>query len=875
MKRQILLLLMGIITFPFLSNGQNVLCEDFTDTTQWNTGDTVTHLFNDYNFAVINTIYEIGDSSSYSLPVTIQNANGFSGLYDPVGNPTLFSMGSGVSNVTFNQYGYYNQSNQMGFKINGGSTYYISDLIPGFPGTYPNNPTSGALVINGIQVTVQWLDNWQGRFILFFEDIDSLDGDTSIHDITIIFFESGIDNICINDTSNETINFQVAINSICSNELNDLIGEVECNATIKDVNGNTVAQHTIISTNSYSTQFQYNPLLAPYTFNLDQSCYESNDVFLNEYTYTINPEHIYGNHGVDTIYLCENNDLVNFHVAIYSVCNNEFNNNLDQLGCFATIKDVNGNVLAQNMIVSGNGSGPYFQYNPLLAPYTLNLDQNCFEANGLFLNEYIYTINAEHIYGNNGVDSIFICPSTDTTSSIVNFHVAIYSACNNEFNNNLDQLGCFATIKDVNGNVLAQNMIVSGNGSGPYFQYNPLLAPYTLNLDQNCFEANGLFLNEYTYLISDEHIYGNFGIDSIFICSNYDSTLISCVDLYSSVTPWIGYFQNYQNTINFNWGNNSSSSQNATITIDLPPGVTVVPSSLDYPYVVSGSQLTLTITLAPNSSIQDRIKVNVPGGINDGLLHCYNIEIRPSNTEDCNLDNNEHKLCMIVGNSYDPNDKTVNQQERISADAQDEFTYTIRFQNTGTAPAQDIYIIDTLSTNLDWSTFSLLRSSHNVTITDLGNGIKRFNYNGIWLPDSSTNLVESQGYLTYKIKEKANNSVGTEIFNTAYIYFDHNPAIITNTTYNINVLPSELGIEDLKNEMNVTLFPNPATDFVELKADNHIEKIEIYSADGKLCLTTYPNSKATQLNVIDFTSGVYLVKLNSIDSSNTIRLIKK
>ena len=58
----------------------------------------------------------------------------------------------------------------------------------------------------------------------------------------------------------------------------------------------------------------------------------------------------------------------------------------------------------------------------------------------------------------------------------------------------------------------------------------------------------------------------------------------------------------------------------------------------------------------------------------------------------------------------------------------DELTYTIRFQNTGTAPAQDIYVLDTLDANLDWSTLKIKNMSHYMQLIDLNNCMYGFEF---------------------------------------------------------------------------------------------------------------------------------------------------
>src|SRR5204863_1735372 len=134
-------------------------------------------------------------------------------------------------------------------------------------------------------------------------------------------------------------------------------------------------------------------------------------------------------------------------------------------------------------------------------------------------------------------------------------------------------------------------------------------------------------------------------------------------------------------------------------------------------------------------------------------------------------------------------------------------TYTIHFQNTGNADAEHIYITDTLDANLDLSTFQLLAYSHRPLVQILDGGIARFNFPNINLPDSNSNEPASHGYVQYKIKMKDNATVGTQINNTAYIYFDFNAPVVTNTT--INTVISSVGIATINNDLQVSVFPNP------------------------------------------------------------------
>jgi uncharacterized repeat protein (TIGR01451 family) len=133
----------------------------------------------------------------------------------------------------------------------------------------------------------------------------------------------------------------------------------------------------------------------------------------------------------------------------------------------------------------------------------------------------------------------------------------------------------------------------------------------------------------------------------------------------------------------------------------------------------------------------------------------------------------------IVTCAYDPNDKNPNRDTITALDYP--IDYTIRFQNTGTDSAHNIIIHDTLSSLLDWTSFEFIESSHPVSVQmNPGNGAVAFIYNDIFLPDSNVNEPASHGQLSYRIYPLMSVPAGSAIHNTASIYFDANPPVVTN-----------------------------------------------------------------------------------------------
>jgi hypothetical protein len=153
--------------------------------------------------------------------------------------------------------------------------------------------------------------------------------------------------------------------------------------------------------------------------------------------------------------------------------------------------------------------------------------------------------------------------------------------------------------------------------------------------------------------------------------------------------------------------------------------------------------------------------------------------------------------------SCDPNDKmaTPAGSDSLGYIPMDvtELEYLIRFQNTGSDTAANVVIKDQLDVNLDWNTFDIISSSHFMDAEVSGGEIK-FRFDDIMLPDSNVNELESHGYVKFRIRLDEGLAPETSIYNTAHIYFDYNPAIITNTKintlYDCSTILSSLTVEE-------------------------------------------------------------------------------
>ena len=215
--------------------------------------------------------------------------------------------------------------------------------------------------------------------------------------------------------------------------------------------------------------------------------------------------------------------------------------------------------------------------------------------------------------------------------------------------------------------------------------------------------------------------------------------------------------------------------------------------------------------------------------------------------------------------AYDPNDKTVfpsgEYYENMSL-LGDPLDFLIRFQNTGNDTAFNVVIRDTLDADLDWSTFELLSSSHPCEVTLDKNGVVTFTFRDILLLWESVDWLGSQGFVKYRVSPKSGLPDPTLITNTAYIYFDLNPPIVTNRTENILVeeLPAT-AVAEREKQPKLRLFPNPSTGTIFIEMDEHLPGsiVAVFDLNGRLVYTGELSNDKGQISGLD--AGFYFVRV--------------
>jgi hypothetical protein len=230
--------------------------------------------------------------------------------------------------------------------------------------------------------------------------------------------------------------------------------------------------------------------------------------------------------------------------------------------------------------------------------------------------------------------------------------------------------------------------------------------------------------------------------------------------------------------------------------------------------------------------------------------------------------------CQQNVTSYDPNDKSA-QPEGYDMTNHYIYDYTaldykIRFQNTGTDTAFNIIILDTISPYLDLATLEMGASSHNYTWSIQNGNVLNIKFANIMLPDSNVNEPLSNGFFRYRIEQKANNALGTIINNSAAIYFDFNPPVMTNKTWHTvgedfvtSIVLNQTTVLDESIAVNV--YPNPFQEMTTLVVqgkDYEQLELSVFDVAGRMVKTiTSTKHNRIELSRNGMTQGVYFYQL--------------
>lgn len=461
------------------------------------------------------------------------------------------------------------------------------------------------------------------------------------------------------------------------------------------------------------------------------------------------------------------------------------------------------------------------------------------------------------VFGNQCADNLQLVPFVDTNTNGVK-----------ETGEPLFINGNFSYVVNNNGVVVNNNsnagntFIYPSNIANTYdiqYQIDPTYAPF--------------YSSNTTY--NDVSILANSGTNIFYFpilnTNPYNDVAVSIIGIGAPPRPGFTYnnkiiYTNYgltpaSGTLTFNKAN-AVSILSAT-----PAGFTPTTTGFNFnysnlmPFETRQMFVTMQVPVIPTVALGELLT-------NNASITSLSADIDPTN--------NQSSLTQEIVGSWDPNNIIETHGEKIlfsSFNANEYLYYTINFQNLGTASAIRVVVDNLLNSNLlDVNTFEMINSSHNYIVETTGNLLK-WTFQDINLASHLASIPDSQGYIYYKIKPKPGFTVGTIIPNAADIYFDFNPAVITET-FNTEFVTTLSN--DNFNSNTVSVYPNPANESLTIKSLGTIKNISITDMQGKIVYENdFKEGNLQTINVSPLAKGIYTISIAIDDNVVHQKLILK
>jgi len=414
---------------------------------------------------------------------------------------------------------------------------------------------------------------------------------------------------------------------------------------------------------------------------------------------------------------------------------------------------------------------------------------------------------------------------------------------------------------------------------GPYYATSDNAGNYTATLPYGNYLAETVDNGQFTSVCTVSGIAlssGNSTITNIDLGDSTGTDLDLSLHLTASAAR-PGFTYNLYLSI---WNESYIVANAPEVVLDYDGILSLTSSSL--PYTVTGpSQITIqfpTIGSFGNNFVQLNFLVPPNPALIGTML--TNFATLNANQPEPNLSNNTEFHQQMITGSFDPNAKSVwpgwDPQNYYLVDVDSLFRYTIEFQNTGNDTAFNVMLVDTLNEYLDITSFEMLGSSHTCNWEITGQNILKVHYDNILLPDSNTNESASHGLFSFSMTHTP--ALEQVVFpyileNTAGIYFDFNPPVITNTIY--NTIDISVGISEINNA-SIQLRPNPAHDLVTVTGKNpgDITSITLTDMLGRTKQRIIPESAITQINLENLPAGLYMIVAEGVHGVYNEKLIK-
>ena len=129
----------------------------------------------------------------------------------------------------------------------------------------------------------------------------------------------------------------------------------------------------------------------------------------------------------------------------------------------------------------------------------------------------------------------------------------------------------------------------------------------------------------------------------------------------------------------------------------------------------------------------------------------------------------------------------------------------------------------------------------------------------------------AKGYVQFRVKPNPGYAVGDIITNTASIFFDFNPVIVTNT-FNTEFV-QQLATNQYE-QNSFAFWPNPASGTLTVTAADgqSIASVAIYDMLGKAVYSTKMQAETQNIDVSQISTGMYFIE---VTTSGNVKTTKK
>ncbi len=292
----------------------------------------------------------------------------------------------------------------------------------------------------------------------------------------------------------------------------------------------------------------------------------------------------------------------------------------------------------------------------------------------------------------------------------------------------------------------------------------------------------------------------------------------------------------------------------------------------------TGSQWTIyneTTTTGPDMVLGAQFFIYIASSPSNVITHIASIANQypgePSATiiDDPNFNGNNPGPYAIMSHYWNPNSTYNNQNYGFFYDPLLE-KRCIFSENGADIPTDAAFKI------LINGTGTISRFTHQATATNIidnytiidhaslnNNPNATFVYEHYWGVNGSSNVILDKKLSAWY--NGANWSIYTE---------DQSP-MPEGIAFDIIVAEQEvLGAEDNEIVDNLVMYPNPASTSVTIKANSKINLIEVYSLLGQKVFSVPAESFTKQVDISNLTAGLYVVKVTTKNSQQSINLIK-